>query len=356
MIKIWLTLVLVIASATPAAVVAASKSATPEARVQAFLVDYFRIHGQAGFRRWNAAVARLDKAHFISGGGRGLSQVMSSEPEYLPGEEIVRTTRTGKSTLVETRAPEGALAQYHEFELREVGHDWRIVRIRSYFKGVDEPFMTPDQRPRFEHPKAYPLDPQLGSADWIDGDAFNFHEGQKIHLYKDTGTVEVRRVGTLSVTSGVLVVGDLGYSAYYVSPLGQRIPAGQYPVEVAVAFKCVAGLRVIISNQPVVTWHAAKMGDGGNSAGVDAGNVAITDTSAVLTVNGRHVERTFEKFGESAGFANAQMLSLANPNDAVISNSGFGDGSYPVYWGADASGKPAVLLIDFFLLGATEME
>jgi hypothetical protein len=33
-----------------------------------------------------------------------------------------------------------------------------------------------------------------------------------------------------------------------------------------------------------------------------------------------------------------------------VVDSGWGDGGYPVYWGIDASGKPAVLLVDFRLL------
>ena len=33
-----------------------------------------------------------------------------------------------------------------------------------------------------------------------------------------------------------------------------------------------------------------------------------------------------------------------------IASSGYGDGAYPVYWGVDASGNPAVLLVDMLVL------
>lgn len=43
------------------------------------------------------------------------------------------------------------------------------------------------------------------------------------------------------------------------------------------------------------------------------------------------------------------MLSLARANDAVISDSGFGDGGYPVYWGVDGSDRLVVLVVEFML-------
>jgi hypothetical protein len=356
MIKTWLTLVLVIATATPAAAVAAAKSATPEARVQAFIADYFRVHGQGRnftFHQWNAAAARLEKVHFVGGGERGLSQLMPGEPEYRPGDEILHTS-SGGTTRIETRAPAGALARYHEFELREVRGDWRIVRIRHYFKGGDDLFVTPDQRPRFETPATSAWGTPI---DRNDSETFNFRDGQDIYTYNAIGTVEVRRVGTLNMTSGNLVVGNLGYSAYYLSPIDQRIAPGQYPVEVAIGFKSVAAVRVVVSKEPVVTWHAAKLVSN-PGAGLLFENtlMTITDATSVLTANGRHVEQIVEELSEPTAIANVQMSTLVNANDAVTWTTWFGDAGHRVFWGADASGKPAVMLVNFSLDDTMDIE
>jgi hypothetical protein len=110
-------------------------------------------------------------------------------------------------------------------------------------------------------------------------------------------------------------------------------------------------LRVRFSDQQVVKWHPADLGeDSGHIIGVDAGNAAIMDVSALLTLNGRDRERKFERYTYAVERPRSLMLSLVAANDTVVVDSGWGDGGYPVYWGVDASGKPAVLLVDFRLL------
>ena len=98
------------------------------------------------------------------------------------------------------------------------------------------------------------------------------------------------------------------------------------------------------------------MGKGGHVVGVDAGNVAISDVSALLVLTARDKERAFEKFVESGQKPFARMLSLVNPDDVAISETGYGDGGYPVYWGVDSAGKPAVLLVDYLVLTAVPEE
>jgi hypothetical protein len=36
--------------------------------------------------------------------------------------------------------------------------------------------------------------------------------------------------------------------------------------------------------------------------------------------------------------------------DILVADSGYGDGSYPAYWGLDAEGRTAQLVIDFLIL------
>src|SRR6185503_14559464 len=127
----------------------------------------------------------------------------------------------------------------------------------------------------------------------LDGAAL-FVNGRAVEVAGERSTIEVRRVGTLKVGTGTLVVGDLGYDAMLLPPLGQRIAPGQYPVEVSIAFKHVAALRMKISDRPVVKWHPADMGERNHVVGVDAADVFISDISALLPVTIRHKEKEFE--------------------------------------------------------------
>ena len=148
-------------------------------------------------------------------------------------------------------------------------------------------------------------------------------------------------------------MGDLGYDPGVLSPVGQRVPVGRYPAEVAIAFERNAALRVRFSDREAVAWHPADMGDGGHGVGVDAGNVAVMDIAAILTLNARDKERAFESYARADRRPNSRMLTLVQPNDSAIADSGWGDGRYPAYWGVDADQRPVVLVVDFLLLPQT---
>lgn len=331
----------------------------PEERVKAFIADFHRSHTELKkhpddheqFDRWDVLVAALDKAHFVDHGGLELARsIDGSSPHTLAGEPIVSTQRAGDRVLVETCVDE-ALATYYEYELREASAgDWRIVRLREFLDEADAPFVDQDEHDQFENPTIRPLNELSHEEADFDGTEL-FTAGRAVKLEKDKDSIEVRVVGTLSVTTGVLVVGDLAYGTSTLSAVGQRVPPGNYQAEVAVAFRRNAALRVRFSDQTVVKWHPADMGeDGGHVIGVDAGNAAIMDVSAIAKLNARDKERKFERYTYAAERPRSLMLSLAAANDTVVVDSGWGDGRYPVYWGVDAHGKPAVLLVDFRLL------
>lgn len=331
----------------------------PEERVKAFIADYHRSHSELKkhpddyeqFDRWEALVVVLDRTHFVDQGGLELAQsIEGSSPHTLDSEPITGTRRAGERVFVET-CVDKALTTYFEYELREAHPgDWRIVRLREFLDPEDALFLE-DERAEFENPKIRPLRQLSREEARFDGTEL-FTAGRSVKLEKDQDSIEVRSVGTLNVTTGILVVGDLAYSVSTLSPVGQRVPPGNYPAEVAVAFRRNAALRVRFSDQKVVNWHPADLGeDGGHVIGVDAGNAAVMDVSALLTLNTRDKERKFETYTYAPARPRSLMLSLIAENDAVVVDSGWGDGGYPVYWGIDASGQPAVLLVDFRLLG-----
>jgi len=330
---------------------------TPEARVQAFIADFYKLHAASArirkdmdFDKWHAAITRLESAHFVAGARCGLDGVMAGNPDHAPGaEKIIRNVSQGQDVLIETSLADGSLHHYFEYELRKVGGDWRIASLRTYLDPIDKPFMTEAERARFEHPRLVPLRALPKREAALDGTAM-FVNGRLAQVGGESSAIEVRRVGTLKVNTGILVAGDLGYDSKLLAPLGQRIAPGQYPVEVSIAFKRVAALRMKISDRPVVRWHPADMSERNHVVGVDAADVFISDISALLPVTIRHKEKEFEKFANAGDLTSAIMLNLAGPDDAVVATSGYGDGAYPVYWGVDADGKPAVLLVDMLVL------
>jgi hypothetical protein len=293
----------------------------------------------------------LDQAHFGDHGGLELAGSISGEsPHTLAGEPIVNVTRADERVFVETRVDDKYLTRFYEYELREAqAGDWRIVRLRQFGDPADALFVSARDKPRFDDPAIHPLQPLSAEEATVDGDKF-FSHGRVVELDGKASSIEVREVGMLRVTTGILVVGDLGYGPYTLSPLGQRVPPGSYAVDAAVAFERTMALRVRFSKEPAAAWHPADMGDGGHGVGVDAGNVAIMDLAAIMTLNARDKERAFDVYAREAQRPNVRMMSLVETNDAVIADSGWGDGRYPVYWGVDASGKPVVLVVDFLLL------
>lgn len=337
---------------------AAGAQRTPEARVRAFVADYSRVHRESrkiidagDFDAWRKVIARLDSTHFVAGARSGLDDSMSSDPDHDPDVERIASSEIRDDTaVVETQAPDSVLTRYFEYELRLVTGDWRIVRLRSYLDSREAPFMSPQERSQFQDPKVHPFRPlPPGEAD-LDGDAM-FAAGRSVQVGERRGTLEVRRVGALNVTTGIIVVGDLGYDARTLAALGRRVAPGRHPVDVSIAFGRVAAVRVSFSGTPVAQWYPADMGsEGGHVVGVDAGNVSISDVSALLPITARHKEKQFERFAESGDAAAVLMLTLANPDDCVIASSGYGDGAYPVYWGVDADGTPVALLVDMMVL------
>jgi hypothetical protein len=336
--------------------VQAGKPMNQEERVRAFIADYQKAHAEyfarnadTDFDTWRKVIEKLDAAHFVDRGGMEMaSSTQNPSPHQVGLEKFIRNERTAAGVFVET-VDRGGVDKYYEYEMREVNGDWRIVRIREYLDAVDESFMNAKERAAFENPPLVKLRALPKSEAAFDGTAL-FQAGRSVTLDGKTTVVEVKRLGLMNVSSGVIVAGDFGYDALTLSPLGLRVPPGQYPVDLAVGFGRAAALRLKISDHAVAHWHPADMAHGGHVVGVDAGNVSFSDASALLAVKARDKERAFERFAESREKPLALMLTLLKPNDVAISETGYGDGGYPVYWGLDAAGKPAVLIVDYFVL------
>lgn len=334
----------------------------PEERVKSFIAGYLRAHQQLhaerspndrapDFNRWKSLIAELDAEHGINQGCMALAGVIHGDSPHTPETEPVISTRNEQGKVYVETCVKGVLTHYYEYELWQSDGDWRIGKIRQFSRAANALLMRDRDLARFTNPPILPLRDLPDDDANADGDAI-FVPGRQVQIRDRTSSVEVRPVGRLSVTTGRLVVGDLGYDAGVLGVIGQSVPQGDYATDVAIAFNRIAALRVRFSNARVVKWVPADHNRGKSTSyivGVDAGNVAIMDLAAIMTVKARDKERAFETYAHNQ-VQRYSMLALAGANDTVISDSGGGDGGYPVYWGIDGHQQPVVLVVDFMLV------
>ena len=330
----------------------------PVARVLAFHTAFAQAHAQTtegssgdrvDFDLWRRHVLRLDEEHFAHGQGRELAHSFGSPPRYRPdAEEVTGVETSGATASVDTTAtsPSPHWRQYH---LVLLGGDWRITRISEFFDPPNAPFVAEVHRAEFLDPPAGELREAVEVVDPL-----LFQDGRAVTVEGHHSTIRVVDVGSMSIPSGVLVAGDFGYDSHLLTAMVRRVPPGRYPVQVAITFGRNTALRIKVSDREVVSWHPADDAGGGHVMGVDAGNIALLDAAGLVSLTVRRKESLYDDWARSEDHPATQLLALAPAHDGVIAASGFGDGAYPAYWGLDAEGEPAVLLVDFLVLrGAT---
>jgi uncharacterized protein DUF4241 len=186
---------------------------------------------------------------------------------------------------------------------------------------------------------------------------------------------QCREIGHLLVTSGALAASD-PFVFPNPPPFTQAIPTGRYPVSVAIAClgtgeKCderVAFARVKLSNLPAVSWTMALTErqdpsglehDGYFGYGVDAGTGCFMDPVAGQLLAER-MDREDEYFnviidGMETTYKDTRSWLDWRPSperdeNIICFSSGWGDGSYPSFFGFSADGRVCMLLTDFFIL------
>jgi len=186
-------------------------------------------------------------------------------------------------------------------------------------------------------------------------------------------------IGQLLVTSGALAASDPFVSPNPV-PFTQAIPAGRYPVSLAIGrFETggerderVAFAQVELSNSPAVSWTMALTEgqdptalehDGYFGYGVDAGTGCFMDPAAGRLLAER-MERDDEYFNviidemEKTYRHTRSWLDLRPSSEReeniICFSSGWGDGFYPSFFGFSGDGGLCALLTDFFVLSDAE--
>nr|WP_202819688.1 DUF4241 domain-containing protein [Thaumasiovibrio occultus] len=303
------------------------------------------------FVRWRELIAEVDQMHFVAGEGCGSQNSFSSTAPFNPELETITECReSGTTAQVFTTLSEDDCSKYHVYDLVLVDEkDWRIASVMTLFYPPNDAVVAPEKHAdilALSHIDA-PLLPHDEVLQLNENTLF--HADREVQLNDlDPAMTVVSEIGKLHVTSGVLGILDFGYDIYDFEPLERRVKPGEYRVEAVTFHDWVAGIRVRLNDtDTAVRWFAASTPNGDGAYGVDAGNLAIVDVENLLTLTNAKKESLFSRWCQDY---QPQLLSMTMTNDAVITSTGTGDGTYPAFWGVNEAGEVVSLYIDFMIL------
>lgn len=222
------------------------------------------------------------------------------------------------------------------YDLVAVGDEWRI-------EAVDLTLDPPELRPVVGAGTTQLAPPDPGLELDVAG---LFRAGREVRLRGRQSAIEVQTPPDWHHTDDI-AVWDLGMGTVGAAALAPRAPSGRHRVEVAQAFGRNAAVRVTFRPAPAATWHPA------GTVAVDTGTVSLLDVAHAVALQGE-VERALVETARSATEpARPLVVPLgldAGTMSGLLVSSGWGDGGYPVMWGADAQGEVVALLVDFLVL------
>ncbi|WP_435735338.1 DUF4241 domain-containing protein [Cellulosimicrobium sp. PMB13] len=336
-----------------------------EERVQEFMVEYdaqWRIAApvfenrdddsrRKRFEFWRELMKQTAQNHFTDSSAIDLGQSFGSPAEYGPeAETFLRTDVDGDVAYVLTRGT-SRLARIHEYTVHAQDGAWRISAITQHSDDPAQPFV--ERASVEERVRACAADApftEMPEAQARLDEVHNFTD-REVTRPRDgeTSRAQVSGIGTLVTSSGVLTVLDFGYDNDDARPLSRTVAPGAYPVDRVTAFGRNAAARVRFSDETPVAWHPASIPGSGHVVGVDAGCVVVADYVGYSAMTRREKAAAYDRFTTAARPA-ALELPLGGADSGLALDSGYGDGSYPVYWGVDAQGDIAQLVVDFMVL------
>lgn len=343
-----------------------------EERVRQFLTDYqaqWRVaetlHARVQerddvfddfFPRWRDMMRPVKERHFVEGSSHELADSFSNRPEYASRtDKHVRSEAAGDTTYVLVENEGGMYGKFHEYVVNAVDGDFKILDIVVHYGDPVLPFLDAKSiaaRQR-ECSLSAPL-AVLREEEALLDENHNFTDRDVRDEDGGVSRARVTQVGDLVTDSGVIAVWDFGWDNDEARPLARAVAPGSHPVDRITAFGRNAAVRVRFTGETPVTWRAAEVaGRGGNDIGVDAGCVCLVDFAAYASMTPR------AKAGALASVTEAErpvavQFTAGVSNLGLVCDSGWGDGSYPMYWGIDARGEIAQLVVDFFVLVDSE--
>jgi len=336
-----------------------------EERVQRFMVEYDAQWRKAapefedrdrGDRRdafdlWRELMEQTTRNHFVEGTAAGFAQSFGRPPEYGPeAEQLVGSELRGDVAYVLTRSA-SPLEKFHEYTLHGQDGDWRISAIADHYGDPAQPFVDRAAvEERLQGSAADALFTEMPEAQARLDEARNFTVREVARGDGETARTEVSPIGTLVTSTGVLSVLDFGYDNNDARPLARTVAPGSYPVERVTAFGRNAAVRVRFTDEAPVSWHPASLPGSGHVFGVDAGCACIVDYVGYSTMTRREKTAAYDRFCAVERPATLEFPLGGGADAGIAVDSGYGDGGYPAYWGVDAEGEVAQLVVDFMVL------
>jgi hypothetical protein len=164
-------------------------------------------------------------------------------------------------------------------------------------------------------------------------------------------TVIHQELGELELADGRVVVCDPQDRGV---PLARRLAPGRYPVQLRVADlggrdERTAAVLLRAGDEPPVRWEPD-----GHGLSVDSATGCLAGPHALAAL---HAGDALDALVEARGQTERSTWCWANhavgPDGNVIAfATGYGDGSYPVFWGLGADSGPVCLLVDLRMLDA----
>lgn len=312
--------------------------------------------------KWGHTEFAVEQRHFTESGigpdsPRGYSHEATHDPAV---ESIVDSEIDGPNATVETTS-DREYPEFYVYELQLVDGDWRINRIRSYldppgareFSATERKTILAQVRPDAPLPDLETgIEPNCEKL---------FADGREVTIFEEPSPIEVIDAGTIEIASGILGAYDFGWDQDGFRPLSRSVPPGTYRADYATVDGLVIAARVRFQeNRDVAGWKPAVRLDGENHVvGVDYANVAFFDAANYMKLEKRELEDRYQDWLDLSLAKQdpqpAAGMSLTSPKegapDCIVTNSGVGDGGYPVYWGLDSKGEVVSLVVDFHLVG-----
>lgn len=191
--------------------------------------------------------------------------------------------------------------------------------------------------------------PNLWNA-FRDGTQFRLGGGRIVTMRSDDA-------GSLALPSGSIVAADPLFDLWQ-APLTTSVSPGQYPIHVALADRDVALVLVRLSDRKPAKWARAKPSrfsvDGATGCLMDRKVARYLRKQAEANKYDRHIKRFDDALAENGDYGSTQVAAIPDATIFVFRAWG-GDGAFPVFFGYDAGGELACLVVDM-LLDSTDAE
>lgn len=334
-------------------------------RIDAFVADFHTRWQRSGkspgmfsfdfgaFETWAAELAELAATHCTPGVRTGQEGALSSSSAHDPATEQITDIEVAEHTATVRSVIQSAgnTTYYYEYQLLRGDDGWRISQISTFLDPPGKPLVDPARAQALLQSATF----DAALADLPAHLELNvpglFTAGRVVTPFGEPAPLEVLQLGEFTCPSGVLTVLDLGFVDAHFVPLARRITPGTYAIEVATVAGVTVAVRLLLSEAPAVSWRRAEFTDGTYNVGVDAGNVAVLDVGSLVECQAQRVESMFHEHVERLPGTPGTMFSLTGEaTDAAMVTSGYGDGTYPCYWGLAADGTLTSLVVDFQVL------